>query len=271
MSEIESQVAAHYDRGADVAQAILDAFDAAGIAADRLTLDHLAGVDEFHLGGRRATLELLGSVDLGPSSAVLDVGCGIGGPARTIAAEAGCRVIGVDVTASFVDAAGRLSELTGLGSSTSFAVGTATDLDLDDDSVDVVTLLHVGMNLPDKAAVMAEFARVVRPGGSVVVYDVMRVGPGDVGYPVPWAGDESSSFLATPEEYSDAMRAAGLEPGEPASRTELVMEVVAATMADPPPVDLAPLVGPEMPTMFANLFGAIQAGTLAPTQLVARA
>ncbi len=271
MADIETTVAEHYTRVDDVEQAILDALAAAGVASETLHVDDLANVDEFHLGGRRATLELLAELDLDESSTVLDVGCGIGGPARTIASHVGCQVTGVDITPSFVEAAAGLSSLTGLGHTTSFAVGSATAVDLDDGSVDAVTMFHVGMNLPDKHSAMAEFARVVRPGGAVAVYDVMRVGDGEVGYPVPWAGDESHSFVATPDEYAEAMRAAGIEPGEPVTRTALVMEVVQQTMANPPKVSLATLIGPEMPTMFANLIAALHAGILAPIQMVGRA
>ncbi len=270
MSEIESRVAAHYGRDVDLGSEILGALEAAGLATDVIDRSHLAGVEEFHLGGRHATVALLAGLDLGPTDHVLDVGCGIGGPARTIAAEAGCRVDGVDLTPEFIAAATVLSERTGLGELTSFAVGTAMSLDADDDTYDVATVLHVAMNIEDKPALMRELSRVVRPGGMVVVYDVMRVGDGEVPYPMPWAADSSASFLATPDEYASAMRVASLEPDTAVDHTDLVRRAVEGAMAAPPPVNLGTLMGADFPTMFGNLFAAMQRGTLAPTELVGR-
>ena len=131
-------------------------------------------------------------------------------------------------------------------------------------------MLHVGMNIADKTMLMAQLAGAVRVGGLVAVYDVMRVGEGELTYPVPWAGDAASSFVATPEDYRSAMRHAGLEPGDPVPRGELVAAALEAAAATPPPVDLRALVGSDFPARFANLRAAMRAGSITPIQIIAR-
>jgi ubiquinone/menaquinone biosynthesis C-methylase UbiE len=235
-----------------------------------VTTGDLAGVDEFHLGGRAATLELLQSADLGPGMQVLDVGCGIGGVSRTIAAETGAFVTGVDLTPTFVETAGRLSALVDLDASTRFEVADATDLRFESGQFDAVTLVHVGMNIERKDILFAELARVLAPGGTLHVYDIMRVGEGTISYPVPWSTDASTSFVASPDSYVDAMAAAGLHCSAPISRLDLVQAVLPSARENPPAVNLSHLMGENWPTMITNLVACLGAGTLAPIEIVGR-
>lgn len=228
----------------------------------------LAGVDEFHLGGRAATDALLSSLDLGPGSRVLDVGCGIGGAARTIASSVGCSVSGVDLTEEFVETANDLSVTVGLDDYTTFSTGNALSLSFAKSEFDAVVMLHVGMNIADKEALFAELARVTKPGGYVAVYDIMLVGNRELSYPVPWSSDASTSHLATPADYRAAMLAAGLEPGESVDRLELVRSTLRATAENPPVVNLSHLMGVDWPTMFGNLRAALDASLVAPTQII---
>lgn len=267
---VEQAIVAHYGGDGSVLDRITAALEAAGLDPDRLAPHVLAGVDEFHLGGRAATEALIADLELTATSRVIDVGCGIGGAARTMAGTVGCSVVGVDLTPGFVEAAVVLSDRTGLADQTTFRVGSALALDADADSFDAATLLHVGMNIEDKSTLMAELGRVVRPGGSVAVYDVMRVGHGEIAYPVPWAADASASFVAAPDEYRSAMRDAGLEPGQPTSRGALVASATEAAAASPPPVDLRTLVGPDFSARFSNLRAALRAGAVAPVQIIGR-
>lgn len=267
---MSDDVAEHYGR-ADVSARILDALAESGL--DPADPDALAGVDEFHLGGRSATEALLADVDPAPGWSVVDVGCGIGGAARVMARR-GCAVLGVDLTRSFVEAARALSSAAGLASDVGFEVGfevgSGLDLPVADGSVDLVTMLHVGMNVDDKSALMAEFHRVLRPGGTVAVYDIMRVGAGDITFPVPWASHASHSFVESPEEYRTVMEGAGFADVRSTSRLRLVVEAVAAQQAAPPPVHLGHLMGPEMPVMFGNLVSLLHGGVLAPIQMTGR-
>ncbi len=242
---------------------------ALGHELDELRPEHLSGVDEFHLGGQSATHALLGSMRLTPSSRVLDVGCGIGGPARTIAAAGGCHVTGIDLTPTFVATATELSEMVGMGDRTTFQVADALALPFDDGSFDVISMIHVGMNIDDKAALFAGLARLLSVGGSLHLYDIMRIGDGPIHFPVPWATQEGTSFVASPDAYRSALEAAGLVVGEKVDRTELVRAAIESARSAPPSVNLSHLMGPEWPVMFGNLGACIAAGTLAPIEIIA--
>jgi SAM-dependent methyltransferase len=147
-----------------------------------VTVDELAPLDQFHIRGMIATAELASKAGLGPSASVLDVGCGIGGPARSLAATFGCKVIGVDLSPVFIDAAIYLTTRRGLTSQVSFQLGDALHLPFEDSAFDVLFLQHVAMNIQDRAALYHEVARVLRPGGRFATYDVV-LRQGDVAYP----------------------------------------------------------------------------------------
>lgn len=264
-----SPLVGHYGRNETLVADILSGLVEAGYDVDSLDPVALSGADEFHLGGRLATLAVLDGLRAEPPTSVLDIGCGIGGPARTIATELGARTVGVDLTPSFVEAATELTERVGLGDRVSFQVGNALDLDVVDDAVDLVTLFHVGMNIADKVTLFAEAARVVRPGGRVLVYDIMRVGPGALTLPMPWASSPDHQHLAEPSEYLTALRSAGLEPREPVDHRAIVREALERSAASPPPVNLSHLMGPDFAEMFANLRSAVASGVVAPTEVMA--
>lgn len=270
MDRTEEAIAEHYGRDGAFFTKIVDALRASGLDPDNLAADALSGVEEFHLGGRTASVAVAKALGLGPASQVLDVGSGIGGPARTLAQEFGCRVVGVDLTPEFVSAATELSQMVGLGEQTTFTVGSATNLDFPDGRFDAVTLFHVGMNLPDKPAVLRELARVLRSGGAVAIYDLMRIGDGELSYPVPWARTSASSFVGTPQEYTDAISRAGLQLDHSTDRTALAMEFVAALAEAPPIVNLSHLVGDDFPVMLGNVIGALRKSALAPIEMLAR-
>ena len=262
----DDMVSEHYARVEDLTGAIID-----GLGPESpVTIERLAAVDEFHLGGARATDALVADLGLIAGQRVLDIGCGIGGPARRMAATAGCDVLGVDLTPSFVATATELSRLTGLGDRTEFVVGDATALSIDE-QFDAATLIHVGMNIPDKPGFFAAIAPRLRPGARFAVYDIMAVGDtGGIGFPMPFASSAEHAFVASPAEYGDALAAAGFSVGEPEDRTQLALEAAAAAgEGGPPPVSLATLMGPDFGSMFANLGAALRAGQLAPVQIIA--
>lgn len=242
----------------------------AAVDLDALTPGDLAGVDEFHLGGKLATMALLESLPLASESKHLDIGCGIGGAARTIAAKTGCTVTGIDLTPGFVAAAERLSEMVGLSAQTTFAVADANTIEFPDDHFDSATLLHVGMNIEDKAAMFIEVARVLRPGGSFHVYDIMRIDSGDIAFPMPWSATPSTSFVSEPKTYVDALVAAGFESTEPIDCMPIVAQALSSAKENPPAVNLSHLMGENWPQMFSNLTAALHARVLAPIEIVGR-
>lgn len=261
----------HYAGSGDLAVAIAEALGAAGLATDGTPTSALAPIDEFHIRGRQASLEIAQALRVNRASTVLDIGCGLGGPARTVAEVTGAQVTGVDLTPAFVAAATTLSMWTGLSDRTSFVEGDATALPLPDTSFDGAMSVHVGMNVADKAALYREARRVLRPGSRFVVYDVVR-GPGpDVRYPVPWARDPSTSFLVSMTDMSRLLEGAGfsvLDVTDSTAAGLVWFEQMAARAegSSSPPVTFATFLGEDFALMARNQVanlreGAIQVGT----------
>ncbi len=269
--DVETVVAAHY-AGVGLHERILERLAAAGIAAEAVTTEHLKAVDEFHIGGAEATSALLDQLKIGPETRVLDIGSGIGGPARAIAGRYGARVTGVDLSPDFVETARQLTALVGLDAA--FVTGSALDLPFEDASFDLATLIHVGMNLSDKPRLFAEAARVLVPGGVFAVYDVMLSGAHPE-FPLPWASDPSASFLVAPEVYLAAAEAAGFDLVARRDRGEVAKAFFArmqAAMAgnEPPTVGLPLLMGEAAPVKVANMMAAVRAGDIQPVEMIFR-
>ena len=229
----------------------------------RLTVADLAPMDQFHTRGMLATKDLASMTAIKPNARVLDLGCGIGGPARFLAVSYGCYVTGVDLSETFVDAARYLTERCGLQSQVTFQVANALDLPFEAGSFDLVLLQHVAMNVRDRAGLYAEIARVLDVGGRLATYDVIVKG-GDVHYPNPWARDASASFLLTEDETRDALIAAGLEPVAWRDDSELAQGWFATLAADGPPAGptLAVVLGPDFRALTGNLGRNLQEGRI---------
>lgn len=271
---VEQDVARHYTHGA-LERAILDGLKAMGRTADRLQPDDLAAIDEFHIGGHRATADLADQLGLKPGMALLDLGSGLGGPARFFARQYGCRVTGVDLTPEYVQVADSLTRMVGLAGRASFRVGSATQLPFDAASFDAATLLHVGMNIADKDSLAAEVTRVLKPDGVFAVYDVMRTGAGDLDFPLPWAVAPATSFLAEPSTYRRALERAGFAVAAERNRRDFAIEffkTLRARMgtAGPPPLGLHVLMGETAQRKVANMIANIEAGRIAPVEMIGR-
>ncbi|WP_454041855.1 SAM-dependent methyltransferase [Cellulosimicrobium sp. Marseille-Q8652] len=254
----------HY-AGDGIADRILAAASA-GAESGVVPVDALAPYDELHAGGLDTTLYLLGLLELDAGTPLLDVGCGLGGPARVAADRHACPVTGVDLSPDFVAAAQVLTERAGLSHLVRFETGSAERLPCDDSSHERAAMIHVGMNLPDKAATFADVHRVLRPGGLFGLHDQMRVGPGDLTYPQPWAVDDETSFLDTPSAYVDALTAAGFEVVRVEDRRAAL-----APSAGEPMEDRAVVFGPSFVERVTNMVAATRAGVLAPVVVLARA
>lgn len=215
--DVRDLVTAHYGVG-DLTGTMLARLSAAGIDVDPLTAESLYPVDQLHAGGAGTTRDVLAALEVHEGDRVLDVGCGIGGASR-MAATYGAEVTGVDLTPDFVRAATELTRLTGLADRARFVAAPAEQLPLEDASFDKAFLIHVGMNVPDKQQVFAEVHRVLRPGGRFVLQEQMRLGPGDLTWPMPWADDERTSFLETPDDYRRGLEAVGFSVGSLADVT----------------------------------------------------
>jgi ubiquinone/menaquinone biosynthesis C-methylase UbiE len=193
----------------DLERAILEALTAAGKNIDALTIQDLAVVDHFHTGAKRATDRLARLAPLRPGMRVLDVGGGLGGPARTLAVEHGCHVTIVDLTESYVRAGEALTRRLGLADRVAHVVGDALALGVERGAFDAVWTQNSGMNIADKEQLYAGFARVLRPGGLLVTQEPMAGPVQPVVFPVMWARDPSTSFLRSPAVMRGTMEDAG--------------------------------------------------------------
>lgn len=207
-NSLNENVKQHYTRP-DLGTLILTALANVGKNIDKLKPEDLAPVDEFHVRGREATLELANAVGLDASKHVLDVGSGVGGASRCIAREFGCRVTGVDLTDEYCRVATMLAERIGLSHLVSYRQGDALNLSFPDATFDVVWTQHVAMNIPDKAALYREMYRVLKPGGAVAIYDILAGPTEPILFPVPWARVPETSFVVTPEELRRLLEASG--------------------------------------------------------------
>lgn len=189
----------------DINDGILNAFQMAGIDPDEITLDDLSRFDQLHSGGRKATHKLGELAKLKPGMNILDVGCGIGGPARTLAADFGCRVVGLDITESYVQAAKMLTEKVGLSESVSFKVGNALDLEFDAETFDVVWSQNAIMNIENKSQVFQEMHRVLRKQGNLAMEAILADDTSEDRFPVFWADEKSVSFVVGAEQLNQLL------------------------------------------------------------------
>jgi len=198
----------HWERE-DLSEAILAALRESGKNLDALTLDELAPFDQFHRGGKRFTLRLANLAGLRPNMRVLDVGGGLGGPARTLALELGCHVTVVDLTESYIHAGRMLTSLMKLDDRVTFQVGDALDLSFDDNSFDAVWTQNSGMNIADKERLYAGFQRLIRPKGLLVIQEPMSGPNQPLIFPAMWSRDGTNNFLRKPEQMRAVIEAAG--------------------------------------------------------------
>lgn len=194
-----NHISQHYGRPG-LSQRIVSALRKAGKSLDSLTVEDLAPLDQFHTRGLAATRELASFAGAKQDSRILDVGSGLGGPARVFASEMKSHVIGVDITKEFCDAANLLSTLTSLDDVTEFRHADATALPFDDAQFDLAFTIQVQMSIEDKERFYAEIFRVLRPGGRFAFQDIMSGPGGEIVLPVPWATGRETSFLVPVDE-----------------------------------------------------------------------
>jgi len=271
----DQSVTDHYQHGT-LLQEIQTAVAKLGKSHDTLSIEDLAPVDEFHIGGRIATEHLLQQLNFTEQHHVLDAGCGLGGASRFIASTCQSRVSGIDLTGEYIEVGNELCQWLGLNDTVSLQQGSILELPFGDHSFDGAIVLHVGMNIEDKAGMFGEIQRVLRPGARFGVYDVMRIKAGALAYPVPWATQGNTCKLATPDEYRGALKNAGFELIYEADRSEFAqkffekLRAKTAAKGGPPPLSLHTLMQDSTAAKIKNMIDNIGAGLVSPIEMIGK-
>lgn len=272
-ADTETAVADHYTTGA-LYDRVRAALRDSGVDPDNATSSDLFAGDQFHTGGLGATEHMVQRLEVTKDMCVLDVGCGIGGTSRYIAHTTGAHVIGVDLTPEFIDTAKALGEMVGLTGLTDYHVGSALEMPVPDDAFDLAVMMHVGMNIADKAGLFAEVARVLKPGGTFAMFEVMRGGNIDaLVFPLPWSTTPDTSFVAPPELYRAVADAAGFTFREELDRTAFAKEFFEAMKRQndehgPNPYGIHLMMGDTAPEKLGNYVQNLHAGRVQPTEMI---
>jgi sarcosine/dimethylglycine N-methyltransferase len=263
-----SEIGAQYATGLS-RHSIEQALVAAGKDLAHLSAADLGPLEDFHTMGRIATGQLADLAKVTSEDRVLDAGSGIGGTARFLAGQYGCRVTAVDLTEEYCETARWLNERTGLSAKISVSQGDVTDLRFGDAAFDAVFSQHVQMNVADKARLYAEARRVLVTGGRLASWDITAGAPGDISYPLPWADRPDRSHLATPAGLRATITSAGFTVSQWNDLTEQAAALMQAVIARPAgPLGLHAFV-PGFAAKAGNLTRALAAGRLHVIQAVA--
>lgn len=264
----------NYKHG-ELLKAIENALTKMGKSVNEATVELLGPVDEFHIGGRTATDRFIGQLNFKAENTILDLGCGLGGSARHVAHKINCKVEGIDLCEEYVETGKALNKWVKLDSKINLRSGSALDLPYRGNTFNGAYLFHVGMNIENKKQLFKEVARVLKPGATFGIYDVMKVGAGDINYPTPWASNSSISKLATPDEYKIALKENGFEIQSEANRKEFAleffsnMEAKAQEFGGPPPLSLHTLMQASTPVKIQNVVDGIVNGIISPVEIIA--
>jgi len=268
-----TDIAAHYSRG-DLLVAVLDAVRQAGFDPEHIDPEALAPFEEFHMFGRQGTVALAHAAAINAGDHVLDVGCGVCGPARLLALRYGARVTGLDLTPEFVEVANELNSRVGLADKVEAHQGDALAMPFPDGAFDGAWTQHVAMNIADKAGLYREMRRVTKPGGRLAVFDIVAGDEGAEGlpFPVPWATTPEQSHLVPTDDVVALIEATGAKVVVLDDLTVDAVPFFEAARSAPPsgPIGRHLLMGDTLVEKFANLRRGFEAGAVRVVRLVAQ-
>lgn len=265
MNTVENHYEAHYTSG-DLKARIEGMLASAGTSIESATPDQMAMFDQFHVRGVHATRELADLAGFQPGQHILDVGSGIGGSSRFLNQAVGCRVTGIDLTNEFVELANGLSGRRGL-TDVRFVHGSALEMPFEDGTFDGAWMQHVNMNIEDKAKLFAEVRRVLKPGATFVMHEVLADKADQPHFPVPWSRTAEGSHIVREPAFRSALEGAGFRVDEWIDETQGSIEWFRAMFArigesGPPPINVGVLLGPEFPVMGANANASMEEGLI---------
>jgi ubiquinone/menaquinone biosynthesis C-methylase UbiE len=275
MRDAQSKVVEHYTKSG-LHGRLEAALRADGVDPAHPTVEALAPYDHFHGRGLEATEDMAALVTVRPTDHLLDVGSGLGGPARWFSKRFGCRVTGIDLTPEFCEIAEHLTCRLGMESHVRLLVGNALAMPFDDGTFEGAYSMFVSMNIPDKARLYREIHRVLKSGGWLVLSEIARGKVGDVTYPMPWAATAAESYLSTADDTGKELRSAGFEVEQIKNDLQKVLDFAARSRAavargEKPPYRANALIhGDAAAATLANVARAYKDGSLMPIEVVAR-
>jgi sarcosine/dimethylglycine N-methyltransferase len=250
---------------------IEEALVAAGLDLNDLQRGDLAALEDFHTMGRIATSQLAELAEIERSDEVLDAGSGVGGTARCLAGEFGCRVTTVDLTEEYCDTSRWLNRLVGLDGVISVHHGDVTAVPFPSASFTVVVSQHVQMNVADETPLYDEARRVLQPQGRLAIWDIIAGAPGELDLPLPWADQPALSHLASGEQLRGTIESAGLAITHWNDLTEEAATIMETFLgASPGPLGLHVFVD-NFVEKANNLVRGLSDGRLRAVQAIAKA
>ena len=272
--DYSQKISNHYHHG-NLLSAIQAGLEKQGIQPQNASVEDLGAVDEFHIGGRRASVHFLDQLAVTGSQTILDIGCGLGGSARFAAKQYGAQITGIDLTAEYVETGQVLCDWVGLSDRIKLHHGSALSLPFTDASFDGAFMMHVGMNIQDKTALFSEIARVLKTGAKFGIYDIMQTNGEGLVYLVPWATTSETSWLAEPKDYRQALENSGFQVTAQNDRHGFAMDFFKTLKAakdagnGPPPLGLHVLMQQSTGEKINNMVANLMANRISPVEMIA--
>jgi ubiquinone/menaquinone biosynthesis C-methylase UbiE len=245
-----------------------------GLQNSIVPVEKLAMLDQFHVLGFQATVELAALCNISPQTKVLDIGSGLGGASRYLAKNFGCHVTGIDLSPEFVEASRYLTKRTGLEANAKFEVADAINMPFENETFDLAWTQHVAMNIEDRSALYAEIRRILKPDGRLAIFDIVKGKNDEIVFPMPWAATKATSFLLGFEEMQKVLLEAHFEIIHWKDKTAEALEWMQQQNAQMnqqtslPSLSLPAIMGKEFMKAGANMVSALKEGRAGLVQAI---
>jgi ubiquinone/menaquinone biosynthesis C-methylase UbiE len=195
----KKDIEAFWTRG-DIHSRIHLAMTKANLIDKKLEIEELFSIDQYHARGIAATFDLAKRMPIKKNQSILDIGCGLGGPARYYAKEFQCIITGIDITPSFIEIGNEFNKITSMSNKVKLKIGDGEILDFKNEIFDGAYSLHVTMNISDRKKFFSEAFRVLKKGSFFAFTEHGLGAEGNPIFPLPWADTEEMSYLMPLEQ-----------------------------------------------------------------------